>query len=287
LEAYDSVSLKLAGNSSHLACWHAKLGFQKHISISTLHSLTPDGGNATLMNLVVVKVYPVGYLEFVEGEDGKQHKQGPRSEKDEAAICERFKAKREAEESKLRYALENRLSKLEGYADRMEQKAGSRFHPGEDDPPNHIEDIYDQLEDASTTEASVILGRLGYQPAGWLARLIREKVLKEREQSRDEFESELNSLCPPRQVRSFRVIVTRDARTVRKSTNRAAQITVWDVMNVVLKEGGKPGDFREGQTFMVTNLIPSQQSAWMAPDSDGGSEIYLSTRKDSRWTLMS
>jgi breast cancer 2 susceptibility protein len=56
LEAYDSVSLKLAGNSSHLACWHAKLGFQKHISISTLHSLTPDGGNATLMNLVVVKV---------------------------------------------------------------------------------------------------------------------------------------------------------------------------------------------------------------------------------------
>jgi hypothetical protein len=42
------------------------------------------------------------------------------------------KAKREAEESKLRYALENRLSKLEGYADRMEQKAGSRFRPGED-----------------------------------------------------------------------------------------------------------------------------------------------------------
>jgi hypothetical protein len=58
--------------------------------------------------------------------------------------------------------------------------------------PDHIDDIYEQLEDASANEVSAILGRLNYQEAGWLARLIREKVVKEREQSHDEFESELN-----------------------------------------------------------------------------------------------
>jgi hypothetical protein len=42
------------------------------------------------------------------------------------------KAKREAEESKLRFDLENRVSKLEGYAEHMEHKAGSRFRPDED-----------------------------------------------------------------------------------------------------------------------------------------------------------
>jgi breast cancer 2 susceptibility protein len=56
LEAYDAISLKLSGNSSHLAPWHTKLGFQRKASVSTLHSLTPDGGNAAVMNLVISKV---------------------------------------------------------------------------------------------------------------------------------------------------------------------------------------------------------------------------------------
>lgn len=106
--------------------------------------------------------------------------------------------------------MEKRLSRWEAFADRMEQKAGARFLPTEDGehvipwvilvierllldgPPDSVDDVYDQLENASTPEASVILGRLNYKEAGWLARLIREKILKEREQSREEFESELN-----------------------------------------------------------------------------------------------
>lgn len=57
LEAYDSTVLILSGNSSHMASWHAKLGFQKEPFIATLNSLTPDGGNVALMAIEIVKVW--------------------------------------------------------------------------------------------------------------------------------------------------------------------------------------------------------------------------------------
>lgn len=58
LEAYNSNVLLLSGNSTHMAPWHAKLGFQRGPFIATLNSLTPDGGNAAVMMLMVIKVCP-------------------------------------------------------------------------------------------------------------------------------------------------------------------------------------------------------------------------------------
>ena len=56
LEAYDNTYLELYGNSSHLAAWHAKLGFVREPFIATLDSLTADGGNIPVTDLVVEKV---------------------------------------------------------------------------------------------------------------------------------------------------------------------------------------------------------------------------------------
>lgn len=56
LEAYNSIKLVLSGNSSHMAPWHAKMGFQLGPFVSTLHSLTPDGGTVAVMDIVVIKV---------------------------------------------------------------------------------------------------------------------------------------------------------------------------------------------------------------------------------------
>lgn len=56
LDSYNSTKLVISGNSSHMAPWHAKLGFSPGPFISTLRSLTPDGGVVTAMDLVVVKV---------------------------------------------------------------------------------------------------------------------------------------------------------------------------------------------------------------------------------------
>lgn len=56
LEVHESNSLQLFGNSTHLAPWHAKLGYQPHPFVSTLNKLTPDGGTVVLMNIIIEKV---------------------------------------------------------------------------------------------------------------------------------------------------------------------------------------------------------------------------------------
>ncbi len=58
LEAGDSLSLRVCGNSSHLAPWHAKLGFQRDPLVATLGSLTADGGVASVLDVVIEKVSP-------------------------------------------------------------------------------------------------------------------------------------------------------------------------------------------------------------------------------------
>ena len=58
------------------------------------------------------------------------------------------------------------------------------------------------------------------------------------------------SVCPPREVRSFRVLLMRDVRTARKPANRAVELTVWDVLSLSFDEAAV-GQFKEGQRFQV------------------------------------
>lgn len=62
LQAYDILAFQLRGNGTHLAPWHAKLGFQETPYISTLNSLAADGGNIVLMDLVIEKVLWISSL---------------------------------------------------------------------------------------------------------------------------------------------------------------------------------------------------------------------------------
>lgn len=91
-------------------------------------------------------------------------------------------------------------------------------------------------------------------------------------------------VCPPRSVRDFRVVVVKDARWERKEPTRTAQITLWDPLRMVFSDGGTPGDIREGQRFLVTNLQPNQLGAWMAPGPE--SVIYLVSKRNTRWTSV-
>jgi len=203
-----------------------------------------------------------------------------------------WQVKRDAEAVKLRNELEARISTLEGYADRMDSRFGDRFVPGEDDTcPEAVEDFYEQLEGFSHSQsihcqskAFNVLSGVTAKYAGWLYRAIRENIVKEREKANDEIESELNALYPPRDVKDFRVVVARDARTDRKPANRTAQITVWNVMGLVFEEGGDGGDFKAGQVFLVSNLLPNQPGSWMDPPANSDGIVYLATGKRTQWT---
>lgn len=69
LEAYDSSSLTISGNSTARASWYAKLGFQKKRPIvSTFRSLLPDGGLVPYIDVIITKTFPLGFKgEWVEG----------------------------------------------------------------------------------------------------------------------------------------------------------------------------------------------------------------------------
>ncbi|KIJ66231.1 hypothetical protein HYDPIDRAFT_109225 [Hydnomerulius pinastri MD-312] len=284
LEAYDSNVLVLSGNSSHIAPWHAKLGFQKGPFVATLNSLTADGGNVAVMMFEVIKAYPVAYIEFVEDESGRKRREGPRAAKDEAKLVTQWKAKRESEASKLWADYEKRRSRMADYAERLEQRAGSKFNPQHDDgPPDSIDDMYDEIEE-DPAAVKRIISSISSQDAGWLARHIRDKAVQEREGVEREIDQELESVCPARDVRDFCVLLVKDARTHKHPSTRKAQVTVWDVLGLSVTEGSSGGSFEPGQRFLVTNLVPTQQSAWM--DRSPDSEVYLSTRKNSKWTRL-
>jgi breast cancer 2 susceptibility protein len=63
LTAYTKAHLELNGNSTSLAKWDAKLGFHSTPFIATLRSLSNDGGPVPLMDIVITKTFPIGYIE--------------------------------------------------------------------------------------------------------------------------------------------------------------------------------------------------------------------------------
>ncbi|KAF8585115.1 hypothetical protein K439DRAFT_1344127 [Ramaria rubella] len=283
LDAYGSVHLVLCGNSTHLAPWHAKLGFQSVPFVATLGSLSSDGGGIPLMDLVIMQVFPVGFIEFITTESGEVIREGPRTEKDEAMEEDRWKNRRFDEAAKLQEALERKLHRIEKYADRLENIAGDGFQPAEDEsPPDSIEDLAEELEDSE--DPAYIFKNLNKRDAGWLSLHLRDKCQSGREKADDDIERELAMSFPPRQVRNFRVLRVSDARTARKSSWRTAQLTVWDVMSLNITEGRSAGSFNVGQRYMVSSLVPNQQSAWMGVEP--GAEVYLSTRRDSKWKVL-
>jgi hypothetical protein len=60
------LKLVLSGNSSALAPWYAKLGFVQHIFVASLSSLTSEGGVAPLLDIVVERAFPYGYIDMTK-----------------------------------------------------------------------------------------------------------------------------------------------------------------------------------------------------------------------------
>jgi len=237
------------------------------------------------LDFVITKLYPNAFLEFFEDQEGKKERRGPWNEKEETRLNEEWKRRYEIEASKRRVEYEKKAARYEGYIERLERKTGHSFRPGENDyAPDSIDTLYDTLEYPDS--ATRTIAQISAIEAGWLALHIRKQNEAARELIGEEIAKELKTICPPRDVRAFRVLIVQDACTVRRPANRIAQLTVWDVLTLHLDEGSnKPGGgFDVAQRYMATNLMPQQQSAWM--NCEPGSEVYLCTRRDTRWTRI-
>jgi breast cancer 2 susceptibility protein len=136
-----------------------------------------------------------------------------------------------------------------------------------DDMPERIESMFDDCEYSS--DPSSVLRRASKNEAGWLARFARKRGEEEREALELGLERELQvikyqrllcrssltqrssqSACPPREVRSFRVLLMRDACATRRPARRVVELTAWDVLTLSFDEASA-GQFKEGHRFQV------------------------------------
>lgn len=67
LESLDKTLLNIAGNSTQLARWDTKLGRQNTPFVAGLSSLSVDGGNISLMDVIIDRLYPVAYTASEKG----------------------------------------------------------------------------------------------------------------------------------------------------------------------------------------------------------------------------
>lgn len=72
IEGYSSSTLMLSGNSTARARWDAKLGLMRpvpgQLAVCTFRSLLPDGGYVPAIDVVITRLYPIGFKgDFEEG----------------------------------------------------------------------------------------------------------------------------------------------------------------------------------------------------------------------------
>lgn len=292
LAALLTSTLLLNGNSVSLARWDARLGFSRDRYFASLRSLTPDGGIVAAMDIIITKVFPLAFLDTNQDTRGAQNARG---ESEEAEVQESWRKRREETMARLESQFNNRGRKLESLLIALEE-AGEGSNVGLGTAADFVSNIEDEaLSVFHTIEHAENVGEAlqahVFGPQRWrllpvLSRLVRARLMADADDERAQVERELERLCPSRNVRDFKVVKFRDARlpaapkeTVRGKNPyaRSVQLTVW--------EASKLGDLlREGARFIVTNLVPTSKSAWRQPDEEA--DVFLSTRRDTRWTLV-
>jgi len=82
-------------------------------------------------------------------------------------------------------------------------------------------------------------------------------------------------------VRSFRVLLMRDARVARRPAHRVVELTAWDVLSLSF-DGTTAGHFKEGQRFQVSlahimplGLLPVLSSSAVDHESAADAEKCL------------
>ncbi|WVQ95823.1 hypothetical protein IAU59_002922 [Kwoniella sp. CBS 9459] len=270
LDAFKTSHLAITGNSTSLARWHTRLGLQSQPFIASLGSLSMDGGVVALMDIIVEKVFPIAFMTA-----GKGNKEAPWGEEEEQIRQDEWAERFAAERTRLEEAMRKELDKMEDLASLLAQSA-EESDPVSDEPPDGLETDYTSLLEANDT-LSRLRGMSSHHIVH-LARFAQAKMNQEMVDKRGEIEHDLSKLCPERDVRDFRMVRFVDAQNGVREQIRVGMLNVWDVR--ALGEG----TLQEGKRYLVSNLLPARSGEWtLKRDRTTKAEIYLHTRRDTRW----
>ncbi|KAL8286420.1 hypothetical protein RQP46_004437 [Phenoliferia psychrophenolica] len=268
LDALTRSSLTIFGNSTSLAPWHVKLGWVGHPFIAALGTLTSAGGVAPLLDVIIERAFPCGYIDM-----GRNSQHDTWNAEEELVRADAWATGRAAAEAKLADAVEKTKGDWDDILELL-QEASHRVGlptgpPDADSTEEEPDEILDRLE--SAPNKSAIVNKLSAQQVASTLQLAAENSVRDKGQAVSDIELELATSFPPRNVRVFRVLRIRDAQNGEISSDRTALLTVWDA------DGFAPDFFNEDQRYLVSNVIP--KGNWLRK----ASEILLATRRDSKW----
>ncbi|KIY35782.1 breast cancer 2 susceptibility protein [Cryptococcus gattii E566] len=274
-EAHKSCRLVLSGNSTSLARWHARLGMQSQPYVSGLSSLSVDGGIITLMDIVIERLFPIA---FTNGD--RNIRESPWDEEEEKRRQDKWKERYWSERTRLMERKEKEIEKLRELGMLLIQYAAETSPSGwKEESSDTMESEFEELLHAKDLLSRV--RNFSSLQISHLAHYAQLRLSREMEECRIEVEAELETMCPPRDVRHFRMIRFKDGQEGRREAFRRGMLSVWDARAL------GSTTLKEGKRYLVSNLTPGKSGDWrVGRGRPGMAEVYLHTRRDSRWVAL-
>ncbi|GAA5952250.1 hypothetical protein JCM10213_005182 [Rhodosporidiobolus nylandii] len=271
LQGLSRSGLIISGNSTSLAPWHATLGFRPDPFVASLNKLTSAGGLVPLIDVVVERAFPCGYIDLRKGRGTETW-----GEEEERVRADEWKRGRKKIEARLADEAEKAGVEEDEIVELL-QEAAEGIHPAPahqraSTPSEEPDEILDRLESAQNKQA--VLRKLSTQQIRACLALAQENAQASRYRAVEDLQKELSEKYPPRDVRGFRVVRVRDAREGTRPEKRTALLTIWDAQTF------EEGFVKEGGRYLVSNTLP--KGSWRRTDL----EISLSTRRDTRWKKL-
>ncbi|CAO1635642.1 unnamed protein product [Sympodiomycopsis kandeliae] len=282
ISGLSKVSLVLNANSTSIAKWDARLGFTRRSFVSTLRSLTPDGGVVTCMEIVLTRLFPPGYADVGNGGEMSASSQ-IRDKAAEAEAQQKWEAQREDCQTRLSEKKDQQLRRLDLLQDLLYSYASDSApmrgdsDSRSDDYDLFAEDLFEDLMN-SDRQAAILSAELGKEGGDHLLSKLLETLSRRGEAIRMDAQiellNELNQLCPPRRVLSFQECRFEDLSS-SKASGRTVQLKIRDI------DSYPEGLIAEGGRYRVSNLAPVRLGSWRGADEKA--DVFLTTRRDTKW----
>ncbi|CAI2183920.1 17602_t:CDS:10, partial [Funneliformis geosporum] len=257
LEVSNSIRLKLSANSTKLAHWDAKLGFNRVCPYATLRSLCPDGGYIFAIDILVLRKYPITFREtMIDGTIINRNEQEEEYAKSKHDVRLNIKIQSLINEYEILHK-PNTHNKSKGISKKQTIQDTSKITSGEQ--------LYEIMQDC--LELSKFWQDLSSEQSEWLQNYIQKKEQEKASHMNEWVYDNLEKLNYTRKVIPYFKVRVCDYNT-STINRREGIINVWqpdELLFNTIKEGRRYKVYSltsaNNQNYQMTSLSPIRLSS--------------------------
>ncbi|KAH9824007.1 BRCA2, oligonucleotide/oligosaccharide-binding, domain 1-domain-containing protein [Melampsora americana] len=277
----DEPELMLEGNSTSRARWSESLGFRNRPWFASLRSLTSDGGRVSMMDIVILRMFPSMFID----ENNPHDRWGEEEEIEHQAAWE---TSRQTEVEQILQERNEEYQKLIKTRDLIDDTLSNRLEGNHSPKKNETNsnlpsidfDVDDVLEGLLDGTGNLLqLKKLTINELRELLDGIKSMVEQFERSAPDEVQKTLDERVPLRKIREVCTLRIQDYQNFKYVSNqRTAQLLIQDLTKV------EEGLLREGERYWVQNVQPQKNIRWDARLERV--ELLLCTRRDTKWRMI-